>query len=151
VNNNIMWTPIGKNGGWEARIRGGLRLEYNLYVTFLVDEWAAYLNGQLVEPLPGTRKPNTREEAMALAEAVLLRELWVTIDQAFPHGYTMYLGETVKGGVPKHLARAVVLATRAFDEDDIGSLATINEYIQPFAEAAIRWGRRLADKARGGR
>ncbi len=46
------------------------------------------------------------------------------------------------GEVPPHLRIAIANATRAFRDDDLRALATVNENLQPLVDAAIAWGRR---------
>lgn len=46
--------------------------------------------------------------------------------------------------VPRHLRIAIVNAQRAFEKDDLGALATINEDIQGLVDAAIGYARRRA-------
>ena len=42
--------------------------------------------------------------------------------------------------VPRHLRFALASAQRAFEEYDLGSLATVNEDIQGLVDAAVAWG-----------
>lgn len=50
--------------------------------------------------------------------------------------------------VPRHLRLALARAQRAFEVDDVGSLASICEDIQGLVDAAMAWGRRREQRAR---
>ncbi len=47
-----------------------------------------------------------------------------------------------RSGELRTLHRALAHATRAFRDGELGSLATINESVQPLADAAIAYSRR---------
>lgn len=68
-------------------------------------------------------------------------------DDALCPGRVALALDAAHNDLPRHLRLAIANATRAFERDDLGALATINETIQPLVDAAIAYGRRRQDAA----